>query len=67
MELPEERLTASFTDDSVFELTPAIVGPSITKNAGIIGQDIDLTLEHIRDMRRSSLLFNITTRLIETK
>src|SRR3546814_12105464 len=33
VELPEERLTANFHDDSVLELTPAIVAPSITKNA----------------------------------
>lgn len=67
VELPEDRLTAQFTEDSVFELTPAIVGPSITKNSGIIGETVDLSLEHIRDMRRSTLLFHITKRLIETK
>lgn len=67
VELPEERLTASFNEDSVFELTPAIVGPSITKNSGIIGETVDLSLEHIRDMRRSTLLFHITKRLLETK
>ena len=67
VELPEERLTANFNVDSVFELTPAIVGPSITKNSGIIGEAVDLSLEHIRDMRRSTLLFHITKRLLETK
>ena len=67
VELPEERLTADFNEDSVFELTPALVGPSITKNAGIIGEAVDLSLEHIRDMRHSTLLFNITQRLLTTK
>lgn len=67
VELPEERLTASFNDDSVFELTPAIVGPSITRNSGIIGEAVDLSLEHIRDMRRSTLLFHLTQRLLYTK
>tara|TARA_R110002110_G_scaffold405550_1_gene624808 strand:- start:80408 stop:83176 length:2769 start_codon:yes stop_codon:yes gene_type:complete len=67
VELPEERLTAQFNDDSVFELTPAIVGPSITKNSGIIGEAVDLSLEHIKDMRRSSLLFHLTQRLLYTK
>src|SRR5208282_5712480 len=52
VELPEERLTAKFSDDSVLELTPDLVGPSITKNAGIIGEDVDLSLEHLGDMRR---------------
>lgn len=67
VELPEERLTAEFNDDSVLELTPDLVGPSITKNAGIIGEDVDLSLEHLQDMRRSTLLFHITQRLLYTK
>lgn len=67
VELPEERLTAKFNDDSVLELTPDLVGPSITKNAGIIGEDVDLSLEHLGDMRRSTLLFHLTQRLLYTK
>ena len=67
VELPEERLTAQFNDDSVLELTPDIVGPSITKNAGIIGEDVDLSLEHLEDMRRSTLLFHVAKRLLYTK
>ena len=67
VELPEERLTAEFNDDSILELTPDIVGPSITKNAGIIGEDVDLSLEHLEDMRRSTLLFHVTKRLLYTK
>ncbi len=51
----------------MFELTPAIVGPSITRNAGIIGQSVDLSLEHIRDLRRSTLLFHLTQQLLYTK
>jgi len=43
------------------------VGPSITKNAGIIGEDVDLSLEHLGDMRRSTLLFHVTKRLLYTK
>ena len=67
VELPRERLEADFNDDSVLELTPDLVGPSITKNAGIIGEDVDLNLEHLGDMRRSTLLFHVTKRLIYTK
>src|SRR5258707_9050985 len=36
VELPEERLTAEFNADSVFELTPDLVGPTHTRNQGII-------------------------------
>ena len=47
VELPEERLDAEFNDDSILELTPDLVGPSITQNAGIIGEGVDLNLEHL--------------------
>jgi len=67
VELPEERLTATFNADSVLELTPDLVGPSITKNEGIIGEGVELSMEHLDDMRRSTLLFHLTKRLIYTK
>jgi len=67
VELPEERLTAEFNDDSVLELSPELVGPSITRNAGIIGESVDLSLEHLGDMRPSTLLFHVTQRLLYTK
>lgn len=67
VELPEERLTAEFNADSVLELNPDIVGPSITQNSGIIGETVDLSLAHLGDMRRSTLLFHVTQRLLYTK
>jgi type III restriction enzyme len=67
VELPEERLTALFSADSLLYLTPDLVGPSTTKNAGIIGQDVDLNLEHLDELRRSTLLFHLTQRLLYTK
>ena len=67
VELPEERLTATFSADSILELSPDLVGPSITRNAGIIGEGVDLNLEHLGDMRPSTLLFHVTQRLLYTK
>lgn len=67
VELPEERLEAEFNQDSILELTPDLVGPSITNNAGIIGEDVTLDLEHLGDMRRSTLLFHVAKRLLYTK
>jgi type III restriction enzyme len=67
VELPEERLTAEFNTDSVLELTPDLVGPSVTQNAGIIGESVDLNLVHTGDMRMSTLLFHLTQRLLYTK
>ncbi|MHB1560621.1 MAG: BPTD_3080 family restriction endonuclease [Isosphaeraceae bacterium] len=67
VELPEERLTAEFNDDSILELTPDLVGPSITRNSGIIGEGVDLNLEHLGDLRPSTLVFRVTWRLLDTK
>lgn len=67
VELPEERLTAKFNEDSVFELTPDLVGATKTRNEGIIGEGVDLNLVHTGDLRRSTLLFHLTQRLIYTK
>ena len=44
VELPAERLDATFNDDSTLELTPALVGPTRTRNEGIIGEGVDLSV-----------------------
>jgi len=67
VELPEERLTADFNDDSILILSPDLVGPSITRNSGIIGEGVDLGLKHLGDMRPSTLVFHVTQRLLYTK
>lgn len=64
VELPNENLTATFNDDSVLELTPELVGPSITRNQGIVGEGVDLTLKHLEDMRRSTVLFHLARHLM---
>ena len=67
VELPSERLEAEFTEDSTFELTPALIGPTRTRNEGIIGEGVDLDLDHLEDMRPSTLVYHLTHRLLETK
>ncbi len=67
VELPEERLSALFNEDSVLLLTPDLVGPTKTKNAGIIGKTVDLDLKHLDHVRPSTLLFHLTQRLLYTK
>lgn len=63
-ELPEERLTAKFDADSVLTLTPDLIGPSITQNAGIIGEAVDLNLEHSKDLRQATLVMHLTKHLL---
>ena len=67
VELPQERLKAEFNQDAVLQLTPDLVGPSITRNQGIIGEGVDLNLVHTNDLRPSTLLFHLTHRLLDTK
>src|ERR687886_558625 len=64
VELPEERLTAEFNKDSVLELTPDLVGPTITRNQGIIGEAVDLSLAHLGDLRASTVLMHLTKHLL---
>ena len=64
---PKEDLVANFTDDSKLDLTPDLVGPTQTRNEGIIGEGVDLNLVHTGDMRTSQLVYNLTVRLLETK
>lgn len=67
VELPEEKLSAHFTKDSVLELTPLLVGPSITHNQGILGEGVELNVKHLADMRQSTILFHLTKHLLYTK
>ncbi len=66
-ELPDERLTAKFTSDSTLELTPDLVGATETRNAGIIGEQVDLNLVHTGQVRTSQVLYELTTHLLMTK
>jgi type III restriction enzyme len=67
VELPQDRLTANFTSDSVLELTPDLVGATTTRNQGIVGEGVNLTVEHLGDMRRSSILFHLAHHLLYRK
>jgi type III restriction enzyme len=64
IELPEDRLSAEFNDDSVLELTPDLVGATETQNSGIIGEKADLNLVHTGDVRPSQVLYELTSHLV---
>lgn len=67
VELPEDHLEATFSADSILELTPDLVGPSITQNSGIIGKSANMSLKHLEGMRQSTVLYELTKRLLYTK
>jgi type III restriction enzyme len=67
VELSNERLEAAFGPDHILELNPQLVGPSVTKNQGIIGEGVDLTVAHLEDMRSSTILFHLARHLLYNK
>lgn len=67
VEPPETQLKAIFDEDSVLELSPEIVGPSMTLNSGIIGQTADMSLEHLKNVRTNTLMYELTMHLVLTK
>ena len=67
VELPDERLSARFDGDATLVLTPDLVGPTITRNQGIIGEGEDFTLKGLEKVRRNTVLYRLAWRLLETK
>ncbi|MCH8488094.1 MAG: DEAD/DEAH box helicase family protein, partial [Candidatus Cyclonatronum sp.] len=66
-EIPQDRLTASFTADSELVLTTKIVSATNTQNSGIIGEQETLTVEHLKDTRKSTLIFHLAVYLMNNK
>lgn len=67
VELPSERLEVEFNDESKYCLSEDLVGATETKSQGIIGESVDLTLERLQDVRKSSLIMELTKHLLMTK
>ena len=67
VELPDTALTARFTPDSLLELTPTLVGATVTRNEGIIGEGVELNVKHLEGMRESTVLYELTKHLIYHK
>ncbi len=67
VDLPDERLAAEFGNDSALELTPELVGPSITNNQGIIGEGVELNLERLQATRMQTIEFELARHVIETQ
>ncbi len=67
VDLPQDKLTAKFNEDSTLELTPDLVGSTEVRNSGIIGESAELNLDHTDKLREATLLFHLTKRLLYTK
>lgn len=68
LDLPAERLTAVFNDDSRLVLTPELVGPSRVTMQGIVGESDELDAEDaFAEMRPSELSFRLAKHLLQTR
>lgn len=67
VDLPEERITAQFNEDSRLELNPGNVGPCIVQNEGIVGEGVELTPQVLEDIRPSSVSFHLAKRLLYSR
>ncbi len=65
VELPNENIQADFDDNSRMVVTPTMVGATETLNSGIIGEVANLNVQHLDDIRESTILFCLTQRLVE--
>ncbi|WNO53165.1 BPTD_3080 family restriction endonuclease [Stakelama saccharophila] len=66
-EFPRDTIRAEFSEDSTLELTPDLVGATETVNAGIIGEQADLTVEHLKDQRTSTIAFKLAERIVKRR
>ncbi len=64
VDLPEERLTASFTEDSTFVLTPEMVGPGQTLMEGIVGEGVMISAAEAQIKRPSTIAFDLAKLLL---
>ena len=64
VDLPDERLTANFTEDSKYVLTPEDVGPGQTRMEGIVGEGMTISVAEVKNMRPSEIAYNLAKRVL---
>jgi type III restriction enzyme len=67
VELPEERLTATFNEDSRLVLTPELVGPCRVLLEGIVGEGVEIGPEVLNNIRPSTISFHLAKHLMYTR
>ena len=66
-DLPDERITAEFRDDSKLLLTPDLVGPTSVLLEGIVGEGINIGPDVLKDMRKSEISFHLAKHLLYSR
>jgi type III restriction enzyme len=65
VDLPEERISASFTDDSRLIVDPVMIGPSRVTMQGIVGATEELTAQGLGDQRPSAIAYALAAHLLK--
>ena len=64
VDLPEERLTAKFTDNSSLTLTPDMVGPGQVLMEGIVGEGVMISAAEAKQKRPSTISYDLAKHLM---
>lgn len=64
IDLPEEKLEATFKPDSTLVLTPEMVGPGQTLLEGIVGEGVTLSAAEISEFRPSTISFYLAKHIL---
>lgn len=64
-ELPPDRLTATFTHEHHFQLDQTVVGPTMVRLEGLVGEGVDLTPDVLDDMRDNTVATHLSKHLLE--
>ena len=64
VDLPDERLTATFDENSHYALTPEEVGPCTVRLEGIVGKGHDIRPDVLDDMRPTSITYHLAKHLM---
>ncbi|ESY66202.1 MULTISPECIES: DEAD/DEAH box helicase family protein [Mesorhizobium] len=65
IDLPDDRISATFTEDSRLELTPELVGPCTARLEGLVGEGHDISPDALDDMRPNTVAVHLTKKLVE--
>ncbi len=65
VDLPEERISASFSDDSRLIVDPEMIGPSRVTMQGIVGATEELTAKGVGDQRPSAVAYALAAHLLK--
>jgi type III restriction enzyme len=62
--LPDEHVTAAFTDDHRLLLTPEIVGPCRVRMEGIVGKGVEMDVNVLENTRPSTIGYELAKHLL---